>query len=136
VLGYYLVGCSVALFVKGVIVHQRLISLKRDQCDARIMSQWLVAVQQSAARQGDEEFFIVQLAMPGAPKGGGEKREQMAASTDKQQPSDTEACDGDMLKFNCRKCKKEFHLHRKFSGKKGRCKKCGELNVVGASQPT
>ena len=134
-LGYYLICCSVALFIKGVIVHQRLITLKRDQTDARIMSQWLVAVQRSAAQQGDEEFFIVTLAAAPSANDGGDNGKP-TSSAEQQPSSEKTIMAGDLLKFNCRKCNTEFHLHPKHTGKKGRCKKCGELNLVVATQPT
>src|ERR1700677_436696 len=52
--GYFLIGCSVALFIKGVLVHNRLLNMKRDQIDARIMSQWLAGVHQTASAKGQE----------------------------------------------------------------------------------
>jgi hypothetical protein len=67
VLSCYLIGCSVALFVKGLIIHNRLLNLKRDQIDARIMSSWLASVHKTAGSQGEEQYFLVRLAEPASP---------------------------------------------------------------------
>jgi hypothetical protein len=128
-LGYYLIGCSVAMFVKGLIVHNRLLTLQRDQRDARIMGQWLIGVQRAVAGQGDEEFFVVRLAP--APGGGGTEGEP-DKSPEPQSSPDTAITAGNLLVFNCQKCKTEFKLNRQHIGKRGRCRKCHAVMVVGA----
>ena len=49
-LGSYLLACSVALFIKSLIVHNRMLNMKRDQIDARIMSQWIGSIHKAAIR--------------------------------------------------------------------------------------
>ena len=37
------------------------------------------------------------------------------------------------ISFNCEKCDTPFQVRRKYSGKKGKCKKCGAVMVVAAA---
>jgi hypothetical protein len=55
---------------------------------------------------------------------------ETATLPEKQPVAATAVVADDLLTFNCRKCKKEFRVQRKFSGKRGKCKKCGAVMVV------
>ena len=61
VLAPYLIGCSVALFIRGLIVHNRLLNMKRDSLDGRIIAKWIASINRTAGGQGEEQIFVVRL---------------------------------------------------------------------------
>jgi hypothetical protein len=126
-----LIGCSVALFIKGLIVHNRLLNMKRDTIDSRLFSQWIASIHKTAGgQQGEERYFVVQLAEPPARKPDDNNGGESATLPEQQPASDTAVIADDRVSFNCRKCKTEFHVPLKYSGKRGKCKKCGAVMVV------
>jgi hypothetical protein len=133
-LGTYLLACSVALFIKNLIVHNRLLNMKRDQIDARIMSSWLASIHRTmTSGPSQEQYFVVQLAEVPVRKRDDDDGGEVATLPEKQPASETAIVNGSLLRFSCRKCKTEFRVPRKYGGKKGRCKKCGEVAVVAAA---
>ena len=135
-LGHYLIGSSVALFIKGVIVNNRLLNLQRDQIDARIMSQYLASIHRSVGGQGEEQYFVVQLAKPPV-RDRDDKYDGEEAPSPEQQPPpeqqprlDTAVMADNLVSFRCRNCKTQFQVHRKHHGRKGTCKRCGNVIVV------
>jgi hypothetical protein len=130
-LGYYLMCCSVALFVKGVIVHQRMLTLRRDQLDARIMSQWMVSFQRTLGNKGSDEVFVVQLAVPRSPTSDDDTDGIPKVVPENKAPPETGIVVDDRVEVICRKCKKEFRVHRKHQGKRGKCK-CGAVMLLPA----
>ena len=135
-LGGYLCFAAAGMFIKGVIIHNRMLNLQRDSIDSKIFGTWMSGIQKKFAGQCDEKFHVVQVILPGASEPDGAGSAEPPPSPEQKAPHDTAIVADDLLKFNCRKCKTEFHLHPKHAGKKGRCRKCGELNLVVAPQPT
>jgi hypothetical protein len=131
-LGSYLIGCSGALFIKNLIVHNRLLNMKRDQIDARIMSQWLASIHRTmAGGPGQDQYFVAQLAeVPVRKREEDNDAGEMATLPDKQPSLKTGIMADNLLKINCRKCNTEFRVHRKQNGKRGRCKICGQVMLV------
>jgi hypothetical protein len=135
-LGLYLIGCSVALFIKGLIVHNRMLNMKRDQIDARIMSQWIGSIHKAASGQqlGEAQYFVAQLAEVPVPKREEENEAGETATLPEKQPAAATAVVAEgFISFNCEKCDTPFQVRRKYSGKKGKCKKCGAVMVVAAA---
>jgi hypothetical protein len=136
-LGVYLIGCSVALFIKSLIVHNRMLNMKRDQIDARIMSQWIGSIHKAASgqQQGEAQYFVAMLAEVPVPKRE-EDNEAGETATLPEKPSvavnTTAVVADDRVHFNCRQCNAPIHVLRKYSGRKGKCKKCGAVMVAAA----
>jgi len=132
VLSAYLIACSVALFIKGLIVHNRLLDMKRDQIDARLMSQWIASIHQATASgQAAEQYFVVKLAEP--PLSKPDDVGKVANSPEQQPVADTAVVPDNLVSFSCRKCNAQYHVHQKHRGRKGTCKKCGAAVVVAAA---
>jgi hypothetical protein len=125
-LGLYLFCCAGALLAKTVIIHQRMVNIKRDQVDARILSSWLIDQQKKAAGLGGQACFVVRLAVSTQPAKD-DKPEPPAAS--KQSTETTIVADGH-LNLRCGQCANSFRIHRKYLGKSGTCKKCGFSMIV------
>jgi len=58
VLGAFLQCSAGALFFKAIIIQQRMMNMKRDQWDARIMSEWLIGVHKDGSPAGKREFLL------------------------------------------------------------------------------
>ena len=122
VLGIYLCCCTVGLLVKGFLVQQRIVNMQRDQMDARILSQWLIGLQQGAAGQGEQRRYVVQLSEPVFEEAGDSHTPTVPP---KEQPAGTSVTTGEYLKIHCGNCQQPIRIHRKHRGRQGRCKKCG-----------
>lgn len=133
-LGGILVGCSVALFTKAIIVHNRMLNMKRDQIDARLMSQWVASIHKTMAKpQGEAEYFVAQLAQVSVIKREEDNSVETATLPEKQPDLVAAVVPDNLVSFNCRKCKTPFQVQRKYSGKRGKCRKCGTVMVVAAA---
>jgi hypothetical protein len=132
ILGTYLAFCSVALFLKALIVHNRLLNMKRDQIDGRIMNEWIASIHRTAGGRGEQKCFVVRLAEPPLSKPAGVDVSEQPASPEEQPGSSTAVVADNLVSVNCRKCKAQFNVDRKYRGRKGTCKKCGAGIVVGA----
>jgi hypothetical protein len=137
ILGIYLLGCSVALFIKSLIVHNRMLNMKRDQIDARIMNQWISSIHKTAnaQQQAEQKYFVVQIAEVPVLKHEEDDAAGETATLPDNPPAEIAAAvvADDFVSFNCRKCATPFQVRRKHSGKKGKCKKCGTMMVVAAA---
>ena len=135
ILGIYLLGCSVALFIKGLIVHNRMLNMKRDQIDARIMNQWISSIHKTAnaQQQAEQRFFVVQVAEVPVIKREEHDAGETATLPEKQPAAATSVVAEGYFSFNCEKCDTPFQVRRKYSGKKGKCTKCGAVMVVAAA---
>jgi hypothetical protein len=133
-LGGYLIGCSAALFIKNLIVHNRLLNMKRDSIDGRIFASWLSSIHRKTADgSAEEKYFVVRLADPPVRKRDDEDGGFTANLPEQQPAAETGIIvEPPFLEVQCRKCKREFRLHRKYSGKRGKCLKCGEITVIAA----
>src|SRR6202035_1693704 len=63
-----LLGSAAALFIKALIMQQRLMNIKRDQWDARIFSQWMIGVQKPIAGAAERQVHVVRLAVEMGPE--------------------------------------------------------------------
>jgi hypothetical protein len=66
-LGGYLIVASVALFVKGHLIHNRVVNLIRDQKDALVTGQWMSETTAATSSTPAEVVFGVRVVLP-APK--------------------------------------------------------------------
>ncbi len=123
-LGYYLACCAVAIFVRNLLVHMRLLNMKRDFSDAKLMAGWLASVNKEGAATDEAEYFVVQLAEVG--NGGA------GAPPEPQASVETGIVADEVLGFTCCNCNAPFHVQRRHCGRKGRCKSCKTLQLIPA----
>jgi hypothetical protein len=129
-LGGYLGCCTVALFLKGQIVRQRIVNLQRDQMDAIVLSQFLIGVQRDAAGQDDQRGYVVRLPDP-VLRQSGDSAKPPPLPAPEQEPPAASTKDEEYIHLQCGKCRRQFQVHPKFRGRQGKCKKCRQpLSVV------
>ena len=132
-LSIYLFCCAAATFIKGLIVRNRIISLQRDQADARVLSQYLIDMQRASAGQQQERTFVVRLAAPvlGQPAAKKERLPKPAKPAAEKPPAAASAAKAEYIRLECDNCGRRFKVHGRHRGRKGKCKSCGVPVAVG-----
>jgi DNA-directed RNA polymerase subunit RPC12/RpoP len=106
--------------------------MRRDQLDARILSQWMSSIHQTAGRQGEEKYFVVRLAEP--PLGAASTEKGMVDQSEPMTDTSIKQGEPPLIVFNCGMCSKAFRVSQRFIGKAGKCKNCGHFQVVRETQ--
>jgi hypothetical protein len=147
VLGIFLQCSAGALFFKALIIQQRMQNMRRDQWDARIMSEWLIGVHKEGSPAGKREFHVVRLAFEV------EREEKLIApvqqvpvaapvqsvaalltpatwaGTSPPEP-EVSVTTAEHLRSQCTACGHGFRVSRKHAGRIGKCRHCGNSIAV------
>ena len=139
IFGGFLCVSSVALFSRALVIRNRVLTIKRDNADAGIMSAWLMTLGKGKTNQEQKRWYTVRLAVPAVNEEEAEAIRQPVSGWDPVEPPvepevEAEPENPEYLLLKCpnAKCKEKFKLHRRHIGRVGRCKKCATAVPVTA----